>query len=195
MENNMTKTIYLVRHGQTYFNYYHKVQGRCDSPLNEKGIRQVELARDYFKNNNIKFDKAYSSTQERATDTLEIITDHEMPYTRLKDLREKCYGIFEGRDEFLLPWNYNNTNIDPTMEKDEDVIARMRRAVVQIIDELDDGQTALVVGHGDILAKYVRDATENVNFSGFGNASIVKLTVDDEDVHFDSYVWPAEDLK
>ena len=56
----MTKTIYLVRHGQTYFNYYHKVQGRCDSPLNEKGIRQVELARDYFKNNNIKFDKAYS---------------------------------------------------------------------------------------------------------------------------------------
>lgn len=183
----MTKTIYLVRHGQTYFNYYHKVQGRCDSPLNEKGIRQVELARDYFKNN-IKFDKAYSSTQERASDTLEIITDHEMPYARLKDLREKCYGIFEGRDEFLLPWNYNNTNIDPTMEKDEDVIARMRRAVVQIIDELDDGQTALVVGHGDILAKYVRDATENVNFSGFGNASIVKLTVDGEDVHFDSYV-------
>lgn len=45
----MTKTIYLVRHGQTYFNYYHKVQGRCDSPLNEKGIRQVELARDYLK--------------------------------------------------------------------------------------------------------------------------------------------------
>ena len=171
----MTKTIYLVRHGQTYFNYYHKVQGRCDSPLNEKGIRQVELARDYFKNNNIKFDNAYSSTQERATDTLEIITDHEMPYVRLKDLREKCYGIFEGRDEFLLPWNYNNTNIDPTMEKDEDVIARMRRAVVQIIDGLDDGQTALVVGHGDILAKYVRDATENVNFSGFGNASIVRI--------------------
>ena len=191
----MTKTIYLVRHGQTYFNYYHKVQGRCDSPLNDKGIRQVELARDYFKNNNIKFDKAYSSTQERASDTLEIITDHEMPYVRLKDLREKCYGIFEGRDEFLLPWNYNNTNIDPTMEKDEDVIARMRRAVVQIIDGLDDGQTALVVGHGDILAKYVRDATENVNFSGFGNASIVRLTVDGEDVHFDSYVWPAEDLK
>ena len=97
--------------------------------------------------------------------------------------------------KFLLPWNYNNTNIDPTMAKDEDVIARMRRAVVQIIDGLDDGQTALVVGHGDILAKYVRDATENVNFSGFGNASIVRLTVDGEDVHFGSYVWPAEDLK
>lgn len=51
----MTKTLYLVRHGQTYFNYYHKVQGRCDSPLNERGIRQVEMARDYFKKQGIHF--------------------------------------------------------------------------------------------------------------------------------------------
>lgn len=191
----MTKTLYLVRHGQTYFNYYHKVQGRCDSPLNERGIRQVEMAGDYFKKQGIHFDKAFSSTQERACDTLEIITDHQMPYTRLKDLREKCYGIFEGRDEFLLPWNYNNPNVDPTMEKDEDVVARMHRAVVEILSGLEDGQTALVVGHGDILAKFVRDATENKNFGGFGNASIVKLTVDGKKIHFDSYVWPAESLK
>lgn len=191
----MTKTVYLVRHGQTYFNYYHKVQGRCDSPLNEKGIRQVEMARDYFKKKKIKFDKAFSSTQERACDTLEIITDHQMPYTRLKDLREKCYGIFEGRDEFLLPWNYNNSNIDPTMEKDENVVGRMRRAIVEILDGMDDGETALVVGHGDILAQYVRNATENINFTGFGNASIVKLTFNGKKAHFDSYVWPAKEMK
>ena len=117
-----------------------------------------------------------------------------MPYTRLKDLREKCYGIFEGRDEFLLPWNYNNPNVDPTMEKDEDVVARMRRAVVEILDRVDDGETALICGHGDILAKYVRAATDSPNFPGFANASIVKLTVDGDKVHFDDYVWPAEDL-
>ena len=62
------------------------MQGRCDSPLNEKGIRQVEMARDYFQKHHTHFDKAFSSTQERACDTLEIITDHKMPYTRLKDL-------------------------------------------------------------------------------------------------------------
>ena len=170
----MKKTLYLLRHGQTYFNYYHKVQGRCDSPLNEMGIRQVEMARDYFQKNNIHFDKAFSSTQERACDTLEIATDHQMPYKRLKDLREKCYGIFEGRDEFLLPWNYNNPNVDPTMEKDEDVVNRMHRAVVEILDNINDGETALIVGHGDILAKYVRDVADP-NFAGFANASIVKL--------------------
>ncbi len=91
----MTKTLYLVRHGQTYFNYYHKVQGRCDSPLNERGIRQVEMARDYFKKQGIHFDKAFSSTQERACDTLEIITDHQMPYTRLKDLRENVMAFLK----------------------------------------------------------------------------------------------------
>lgn len=99
----MTKTVYLVRHEQTFFNFYHKVQGRCDSPLNETGIRQVEATRDYFKKKGIKFDKAFSSTQERASDTLEIITDHKMKYKRLKDLREKNYGIYKRNDEYLLP--------------------------------------------------------------------------------------------
>ena len=176
----MTKTIYLVRHGQTYFNYYHKVQGRCDSPLNERGIRQVEKTRDYFKENEVKFDKAFSSTQERASDTLEIITDHQMPYSRLKDLREK---------------NYGNTNVDPTMEPNEEVVARMKRGVREVLDNIEDGQTALVVGHGDILARYVRAETEEKDFSGFGNASVVKLTFDGDKPHFEYYVWPAEDVQ
>ena len=191
----MTKTVYLVRHGQTYFNYYHKVQGRCDSPWNERGIRQVEKTRDYFKENGVKFDCAFSSTQERASDTLEIITDHKMEYKRLKDLREKSYGIFEGRDEFLLPWNYGNTNVDPTMERNEYVVARMKRAIIEILDGMDDDDTALVVGHGDILARYVRAETENQDFNGFGNASVVKLTFDGEKPHFVSYVWPTEEVK
>lgn len=191
----MTKTIYLVRHGQTYFNFYHKVQGQCDSPLNEFGIRQVEKTREYFKEHGIKFDRAFSSTQERASDTLEIITEHKMNYVRLKDLREKCYGIFEGRDEFLLPWNHGDQRIDPTMEADEDVIARMKRAMVEILYGMQDGETALVVGHGDILAQYIRAFTEKKDFSGFGNASFVKLTFTESTPHFEEYNWPAENLK
>ena len=191
---NMAKTVYLVRHGQTYFNFYHKVQGRCDSPLTELGIRQVEKSRDYFVDHKIKFDHAYSSTQERASDTLEIITDHEMKYSRLKDLREKCYGIFEGQDEFLLPWNYGNDQINPTMELNEDVVARMKRAMIRVLNETNDGETSLVVGHGDILARYVRKMANQDDFSGFDNAAIVKLTFDGEEPTFDEYIWPAKGL-
>lgn len=42
------KTLYLMRHGETLFNVQHKIQGWCDSPLTEKGIKQAQKARDYF---------------------------------------------------------------------------------------------------------------------------------------------------
>lgn len=71
----MKKKLYLMRHGQTLFNQLNKVQGACDSPLTEKGIQQAQQARSYFQENKIEFDHLYSSTQERACDTLEIITE------------------------------------------------------------------------------------------------------------------------
>lgn len=55
----MSKTIYLVRHGQTVFNYYHKVQGRVDSPLTVLGQMQAKVTGDFFRKNGIKFDKAF----------------------------------------------------------------------------------------------------------------------------------------
>ena len=36
------KTLYLMRHGQTLFNLQHKIQGWCDAPLTEIGIKQAE---------------------------------------------------------------------------------------------------------------------------------------------------------
>ena len=32
-------TVYLVRHGQTWFNHFNKMQGWSDSPLTENGIK------------------------------------------------------------------------------------------------------------------------------------------------------------
>ena len=50
------KTLYLMRHGETLFNVQHKIQGWCDSPLTEKGIKQAQKARDYFSKKGITFD-------------------------------------------------------------------------------------------------------------------------------------------
>lgn len=70
----MAKHIYLIRHGETYFNSIGKIQGWCDSPLSEKGIAQAKRARQMIIDKGIEFDAAYSSTQGRAMDTLEIIS-------------------------------------------------------------------------------------------------------------------------
>ena len=89
----MKKTLYLMRHVETLFNVRKKIQGWCDAPLTELGIKQAKVAGKYFKDHNITFDHAYSSTSERACDTLELVTD--MPYTRLKGLKEWNFGVFE----------------------------------------------------------------------------------------------------
>ena len=43
------KTVYLMRHGQTLFNQLHKIQEWCDAPLTELGIKQAQIAKNYFK--------------------------------------------------------------------------------------------------------------------------------------------------
>lgn len=44
----MTKTLYLMRHGETLFNQLGLIQGWCDSPLTTNGKQQAQAARDYF---------------------------------------------------------------------------------------------------------------------------------------------------
>ena len=51
----MAKKLYLMRHGQTLFNVRKKIQGASDSPLTEVGIRQAQIAKQYFENNGIVF--------------------------------------------------------------------------------------------------------------------------------------------
>ncbi len=43
-----TKTLYLMRHGETLFNQLGLIQGWCDSLLTTNGKQQAQAARDYF---------------------------------------------------------------------------------------------------------------------------------------------------
>lgn len=79
--------IYLIRHGETYFNLFHKIQGRVDSPLTPLGMKQAQAIGEYLRQHNIKFDYAFSSSSDQATDTLELITNHQMPFKRDKNLK------------------------------------------------------------------------------------------------------------
>lgn len=97
------KDLYLMRHGQTFFNQEGGlVQGVCDSPLTDLGIEQAEQTRDFFEKNGIEFGGIYSSTQERASDTLEIVTGRT-DHTHLKGVKEWNFGLFEAQPERLQP--------------------------------------------------------------------------------------------
>ena len=99
--------LYLMRHGQTLFNVLKRKQGWCDSPLTEAGIAQAREAGRWFAEHGVTFDHAYSSTSERAVDTLELALAEggqaDLPYERVRGLKEWNFGTFEGLTEDVNP--------------------------------------------------------------------------------------------
>jgi probable phosphoglycerate mutase len=111
----MTRSLYLMRHGQTVFNTKKRVQGWVDSPLTELGIEQAREAGRIMRERGLEFDHFLSSTSERASETLETVMvelyGEVRPYERLKGLKESYFGRYENAPAAL---------VDPAIAKDED---------------------------------------------------------------------------
>lgn len=89
-------SIYLVRHGQTAWNKEEIFRGRTDIPLDETGLKQAELAGQYFKD--IKIHGVYSSPLARAWQTAEwIARHHHLSVQPLEGLIDMSFGNWEGR--------------------------------------------------------------------------------------------------
>lgn len=176
----MIKTLYLMRHGQTLFNQLHKIQGACDSPLTQQGIDDAKKVGQMFKDKGIIFDHAYSSTQERASDTLELITNQ--PYQRLKGLKEWNFGVFEGESERLNPkpdpkiGSYGDFFVQYGGESVDDVQQRVNQTLTEIMEQ-PDANNVLAVSHGgaihSFVLKWARDHTIHIP-----NCSAMKFSYD-----------------
>ncbi|MFD1432834.1 histidine phosphatase family protein [Lacticaseibacillus yichunensis] len=95
-----TVTVYLVRHGKTWFNTFNRMQGWSDSPLTEDGIADAKRAGQVLRN--ITFTHAYSSDTMRAQNTAKTILEANLnsavPLTVTPFFREQFYGYYEGQD-------------------------------------------------------------------------------------------------
>lgn len=91
----MTKTLYILRHGETEFNKLGMVQGSgIDAPLNETGRRQA--AAFYERYGETHFDKIYTSNLIRTHQTVQQFIDKDIPHQVLDGLREISWGNQEG---------------------------------------------------------------------------------------------------
>lgn len=90
--------IYIIRHGETSKNKEKLLQGRSDLPMNERGVRQAEGARDFLREQGIRFDAVYSSPLQRAVRTAMIAADLRDDKKIIRDdrLLEMDYGPYEG---------------------------------------------------------------------------------------------------
>ena len=100
--------LFLVRHGQTEFNRYNRLQGWSNSPLTDKGMEDARRAG--FKLAHVPFAAAYCSDTTRAQITAGTILDlNESGAPRptlISDMhfREQHYGYYEGQDMNMAWW-------------------------------------------------------------------------------------------
>ena len=154
----MTKTVtfYYVRHGQTQFNRLHRMQGRCDSPLEEEGIAQAYAAKEALKD--VPFVKAYTSTSERCVDTAHIVLEgRDVPLYYRKDLKEMSWGEYEGAklEDHLEQINKRRMGTYDWSDVGGENIPMLKERVLncynEIYEECEDGDKVLIVSHGAIF--------------------------------------------
>jgi broad specificity phosphatase PhoE len=88
--------IYLVRHGQTAWNKEEIFRGRTDVPLNETGLREAQLAGEYFRE--MEIHAIYSSPLLRALETAQKIAEVQRLEVRsLQGIIDMCFGEWEGQ--------------------------------------------------------------------------------------------------
>lgn len=187
----MTK-LYLMRHGETYFNVWHKIQGWCDSPLTPKGIAQANYIHDYFEKSNIKLTKAYCSTAERASDTLELVIN--LPYHRRKDLKEWYFGNFEGQDERLNPQPpYKDFFVPYGGESQKQVQDRIHKAVFSIMENTEKDDQALIVSHAGAIFNFLLSVDVDalkIRKAGFSNCSVLVFDYKNDNLYLEKIVNP-----
>ena len=170
-------TFYFVRHGETYLNYYGRIQGWADAPLTEKG--EADVLKSGRGLSDIKFDAVYCSDLRRTFETAQIILNEnehkDTPSVKaMPEFREIFFGSYEGLDatetwaqlhQFLgfengIDYSDNTSVIkelngmrkmDPYHEA-EDYLTfwlRVERGLIKLIDKhRDSGQNILIVSHG-----------------------------------------------
>ena len=109
-------TFYFMRHGETYLNYFERMQGWSNAPLTERGI--LDTTRSGRGLADIQFDAVYTSDLARTVDTAKIILAENrfadgLQIVQMPEFREVHFGYFEGLDSKTV-WNdiIHATNIE-----------------------------------------------------------------------------------
>lgn len=150
----------IARHGETPWNFQHRMQGFIDTPLNEDGKAQAKALGKALQNT--KLDAIYSSDLHRALDTAKAVAQHHpnTPLVLSEAIRERCYGVFQGNTfaenqqrwpELTTIWDTRDPEFAPP--GGETLRAFYKRSldfIQQAVAEHQD-HTILITAHGGVL--------------------------------------------
>lgn len=156
----MTRLL-LVRHGETTWNAEGRIQGHMNSDLSPLGRAQAEVLKHRLKR--IHPAAIYSSDLSRAMETIRPTAELlGVPVVPRTDLREKCFGEWEGlspadvEERYPGEWSRyrSHFNLDyeiPGGETWDEVRIRVETACRYILQQHDAGDTVIITGHGGSL--------------------------------------------
>ncbi|SFM55491.1 histidine phosphatase family protein [Rugamonas rubra] len=199
----MSTKILLIRHGETAWNAVRRLQGHTDIALNDEGLRQAEaLARALADE---RIDAVVASDLQRAVQTAQAVSAlHDLPLHTDAELRERCYGGFEGLlysdIERRYPADYalwQARDIDAVMPSGERQAESFRQFYDRSVDaivgwaERHAGRTVVVVAHGGVLECAYRAAVgmslDSPRDFQVKNASINRFTLVGGKLSLDSW--------
>jgi 2,3-bisphosphoglycerate-dependent phosphoglycerate mutase len=156
----------LIRHGESEWNRLNIFTGWKDVGLSEEGVAEAHRAGTMLKEENRKFDCAFTSTLRRAHNTLSIILGEldqkGIPTVKDAALNERDYGELVGvnKDEArrrfgaaqVHLWQRSFDVAPPGGESLKDTAARVIPFYQKrIIPEVNEGKNVLIVAHGNSL--------------------------------------------
>lgn len=158
--------IYLIRHGETYWNEKRLLQGSTDIELNDYGRELARITSEAMKD--VPFEIIYSSPLVRARDTAEIMRrDRQIPIVVDERLREMNFGVLEG--EYLPDMEKDHTSqlyylnrepdkyIPENGESFQQVTERAREFIEQVlVPAKEKYDTVLIAAHGALIRCFLR---------------------------------------
>jgi broad specificity phosphatase PhoE len=193
----MTRTLFLVRHGETAWNREGRFQGHTDIPLSDVGRSQALALRARLETGELAhlFDDEHTavvtSDLRRAHETAELAFGRAGRTLHVRrELREFCYGVFEGLTRLEIDARYpgamtawlhgdRSAAVDGG-ESRAAVHARAHEVVRAFLSEVPH-RHVVVVGHGgtmrQLLSSCFPDRGEPRNLS-FANTAMHVVHVD-----------------
>lgn len=211
----MSITVYFVRHGETYFNCFARLQGWSDTPLTKKGEQDaIKVGKSL---SSLKIDYLFSSDLKRAIDTATIMAA-QIPGAKMtaptqkKMFRETFYGSFEGHsneegaiwashlggkrlrrigqliDEFGIDRAHDLLKeADPAhLAEDSSQLTKRAHQCINFLSTLPDQSTVVVVSHGSFI-QYIGSLYGKQTYGSLQNGAMMTLQLDNNQVTVKSY--------
>lgn len=185
METTKMGKLVLVRHHESEWNKLGKWTGVVDVHLSPLGFEKAKEMGKLI--DDIKFDKAFTSIQTRAKETLFCMldggtTNKEIPTQEAKELNERDYGDYTGKNKWEIQkeigeeefnklrrgWDYNISNGESLKMVYERSVPFFLNNILPILKE---NKNVLVVCHGNSsrsMMKYI----ENISDEGIANVEM-----------------------